>query len=435
MGGRAWTLAFGLVANVAAGIRKTVDELAEDVARMLRVPLHKIVSGMVLARPIPVPHDSRRFLLQRDREIPLDIVPRLKELGVVEVWIRHRDLEFLEDIIDEGLGDRQREVYQHVRRNFEAIMGDAAIELDLTHFQSSISGLFDYLKQSNCGNVLLQKLDAFDNYLMSHSTNVCYLALLLGMKLERYLIEQRIFKSARDAKDLQCLGLGCLLHDVGKMRIPAQILNKPERLSADEMEVMKLHPVFGHEMVRGRVPPAASQVVLNHHQRYSGGGYPHRVDNRTGENLPPICGKQIPIFSRIATVCDVYDAATTARVYSAAKLPVQALYEMRTACCGFFDPIVEEAFYQVIPPFPIGQVVSLSNDVEAVVVDFNTRYPFRPKVQGLKDPLGQRYADPALEEIDLALHPDLQIAAVDGTDVRHFQTTTPRSPAAIATHY
>ncbi len=146
---------------------------------------------------------------------------------MVEVWIRHRDLEFLEDIIDEGLGERQREVYQHVRRNFEAIMGDAAIELDLTHFQSSISGLFDFLKQSTCGNVLLQKLDAFDNYLMSHSTNVCYLALLLGMKLERYLIEQRIFKTARDAKDLQCLGLGCLLHDVGKMRIPAEILNKP----------------------------------------------------------------------------------------------------------------------------------------------------------------------------------------------------------------
>ena len=162
---------------------------------MLRVPVHKILPGMVLAQPIPLPHDSRRFLLQRDREISPDLIPRLRELGVVEVWIRHRDLEFLETIIDEGLGDRQREVYQHVRRNFESIMGDAAMELDLTHFQTSIGGLFDFLKQSDCGNVLLQKLDAFDNYLMSHSTNVCYLALLLGMKLERYLIDQRIFKS------------------------------------------------------------------------------------------------------------------------------------------------------------------------------------------------------------------------------------------------
>jgi hypothetical protein len=67
---------------------------------MLRVPLNKIEPGMVLARPIPVPNDPYRFLLQRDREIPLDLVPRLKQLGILDVWVRHRDLEFLEDLID-----------------------------------------------------------------------------------------------------------------------------------------------------------------------------------------------------------------------------------------------------------------------------------------------------------------------------------------------
>ncbi len=216
----------------------------------------------------------------------------------------------------------------HVRKNFEAIMGGAAIDLDLGRFQNSISGLFDFLKQSTCGNVLLSKLETFDNYLMSHSTNVCYLALLLGMKLERYLIEERYFKSAREAKDLQLLGLGCLLHDVGKMRVPAEILHSPRRLDAAQMEIMRQHPVYGHEMVKGRVPPAVAQVVLNHHQQYGGKGYPERVDNRTGEQMGPMKGKQIPVFSRIATVVDVYDAATSTRVYQPAKLPVQALFEM-----------------------------------------------------------------------------------------------------------
>jgi len=399
---------------------------------MLRVPIHKIERGMILARPIAVPQDPRRFLLQRDREIPLDLVPRLRKLGVFEVWVRHRDLEFLEGIIDEGLGEQQREVYRHVRKNFESIMGDAAVELDLSHFQSSISGLFDFLKQSSCGNVLLQKLDSFDNYLMSHSTNVCYLSLLLGMKLQRYLIDERCFKNARDAKDLQLLGLGCLLHDVGKMRIDSQILNKPGKLTRDEMELIKLHTVYGHEMVKGRVPPAASQIVLNHHQRFSGGGYPARIDQRSGAELPPLSGKQIPIFSRIATVVDIYDAATTQRVYSAAKYPVQALHEMRTWCAGYFDPQVEQAFYQIIPPFPIGQVVTLSNHVEAVVVDFNPKQPLRPKVQGLKDPRGAPYRDPAMEEIDLGLHGDLQIAWIDGTDVRPFQTPAPKAQPVLA---
>lgn len=387
---------------------------------MLRVPVNKIEPGMILARPVPVPRDPRRFLLQRDREIPMDLVPRLKELGVLEVWVRYRNLEFLEDVIDAGLGDRQREVYVHVRENFESIMDGTAAQLDVSHFVSSISDLFNFLKESSCGNILLQKLDAFDNYLMSHSTNVCYLALLLGMKLERYLIDERSRKRARDAKDLKELGLGCILHDVGKMLIPCEILNKPSKLTDEEMEIMKKHPAYGYEMVKGQVPVAAAQVVLNHHQRYQGGGYPERFNPQTGERLPDLQGKQIPVFCRIATICDVYDAATTNRVYSRAKPPVQALHEMRTFCADFFDPIVAQAFLDIIPPFPLGQIVMLNNGLEAVVVDFNSKHPVRPKVQGIRTPSGHEINNPALHEIDLAIHLDLHIASVNDKNVEPF---------------
>jgi HD-GYP domain-containing protein (c-di-GMP phosphodiesterase class II) len=401
---------------------------------MLRVAVHNIEPGMVLARPIPHPQSPHKFLLQRDHEIPSKMVPRLKELGVLEVWIRYRNLEFLEDIIDVELGEQQREVYSQVRSNFETIMQDATAAMDMNHFESSISGLFNFLKENAHGHVLLQKLDAYDNYLMSHSTNVCYLALLLGMKLESYLIKERTAKKAQDAKDIQLLGLGCLLHDVGKMRVPKEILDKPVRLTDDEMEVMKQHTLIGFDMVKGRVAPVASQIVLNHHQRYNGEGYPERFDSRTGDPLSALSGKQIPVFSRIATVVDVYDAATSARVYSSAKLPVQVLHEMRTWCKGFFDPIVEQAFYEIIPPFPIGQIVKLSNNVEAAVIDFNPRCPTRPKVQGMKDPYGDAYDDPSLEEIDLALYPELEIASVDGQDIREYlpsQQAFPPLPAMV----
>ncbi len=393
---------------------------------MLRVAVHNLEPGMVLARPIPHPHDPRRYLLQRDREVPADLVPRLKQLGIFEVWVRCRDLEFLETIFDEGLGDRQRDIYYQVRRNFEAVMQGAALEMDISRFQGSIGDLFGFLKQSSCGNVLLQKLDAFDNYLMSHSTNVCYMSLLLGMKLERYLIDQRSFKSPREAKDLQLLSLGCLLHDVGKMRIPAHILNKPGRLSSEEMALMEMHTIYGHQMVKGQVPASAAQIVLNHHQRYSGGGYPSRIDVSTGAEMPPLSGSQIPVFSRIAAVVDVYDAATSRRCYSEAKLPVQVLHEMRTWCKGHFDPAVENAFYEIIPAFPIGQIVTLNNGIQAVVVDFNPKFPVRPKVQCLRAASGERFADPAQEEIDLSQHTDLQIAWVDGIDVRPFTVSQER---------
>ena len=376
---------------------------------------------MVLARPIASPTDPRRYLLQRDRELPLDLVPRLLELGVYEVWVRCRSLEFVEGLIDEGLSEQQREVYVHVRRNFEALLSGQAAELEIGRFQAAIGDLFAFLKGQRCGNVMLEKLDAFDNYLMSHSTNVCYLSLLLGMKLERYLIAERSWKTAREAKDLQLLGLGALLHDIGKMRIPGEILHKPGRLTDHEMAVMRQHPRLGFEMLRGQTPPAAGQVVLNHHQRYDGKGYPERIDARTGEKMPPLAGKQIPVFARIATIVDMYDAATTKRCYCDAKLPVQALYELRTACQGAFDPVIERAFYEIIPPFPIGQVVTLSDGAEAAVVDFNARRPFRPKVQCLRSPSGERLADPSLHEIDLGLYPDLEIARVGDVEVRPFQ--------------
>ena len=399
---------------------------------MLRVPVEKLEPGMILARPVPLPNDPRRYLLQRDREVPPDLAPRLLELGVYEVWVRCRNLEFLEDLIDEGLGEQQREVYSHVRRSFEAVMSGQVVDLEIGRFQSAIGDLFDYLKASHCGNLMLQKLDAFDNYLMSHAANVCYLSLLLGLKLERYLIAERSWKTAREAKDLQVLGLGALLHDVGKMKIPAGVLHKPGRLTNEEMELMRQHPQLGFEMLRGQVPPAAAQVVLNHHQRFDGKGYPARRDARTGEVLPPLLGKQVPVFARITTITDMYDAATAKRCYSDAKLPVQVLYELRTLCAGAFDPVVEKAFHEVIPPFPIGQIVTLCDGIDAVVVDFNPKRPFRPKVQGIRSASGERFTDPALHEIDLAFYPELAIASVNGVDVRPFQSSTVAVPELSA---
>jgi HD-GYP domain-containing protein (c-di-GMP phosphodiesterase class II) len=399
---------------------------------MLRVSVHRIQPGMVLARPVPYPHDPHRYLLQRDREIPMDLVPRLQQLGIVEVWVRCRDLEFLEAVIDEEVVEQQRGLYSQVRKNFEQVMHSAAAQIDFSEFAGAINDLFDCLKRSQFGNVLLQKLDAFDCYLMSHSTNVCYLSLLLGMKLERYLISERSTKTPKDAKDLRELGLGCLLHDVGKMLVDPEVLNKPGRLSAEEFDAIKRHPELGYHMVEGKIPPAAAQIVLNHHQRYNGQGYPRRVDRATGNQLDPLAGKRIPVFSRIATLCDVYDAATTARVYSPAKLPIRALYEMRTYCRGFFDPVVEQAFYEIIPPFPIGQTVTLSNGMDAVVVDFNNRFPVRPKVQAIRSARGEPLGDPAMHEIDLAIHTDLEVVAIEGEDVRTYVEAHQEQEAALS---
>ena len=355
-------------------------------------------------------------------------------LGVTEVWVRCEELAFLEDVIDFELQERQREIYSCIRQNFEKFMRLANAQLDFDSFQTSVSGLFSYLREQGHGLRFLDKVQIFDDYLMAHSTNVCYLAMLLGMKLDWYLIEQRPNVTAVEAKEVALLGLGCLVHDVGKLRIPKSILDKPGRLSPEEMNEVRKHPVYGYEMVKGRIPAQAAQVVLHHHQRFDGKGYPGPQEYPALAGREPLAGRRIHVFSRIASMADVFDAATSKRVYSDAKPSVQAMAEMRMYNKGFFDPVVERAFAEIIPPFPIGTVVKLSNGFDAAVVDFNPEHPCRPTVLPIAYPDGQKCCYPDNLEIDLSAHEDLCIRSLGDVDVRPFlfEASIYRQPDAAA---
>lgn len=386
---------------------------------------------MILARPLPMPNEQGRTLLGRGCKVPADLGHRLERYGIFEVWVECRALQFLEDVVDFEIIERQRALFWTVRRNFELDIKGQPHALDLQKIDTALTALYESLVNAKHGGTLIEKLDSNDNYLIAHSTNVCYLAMMLGLKLDRYMHDERSVKSSR-IKDARELGLGALLHDIGKIKLPPALLEKPGTLTKDEMELVKKHTTLGYEMVKGRIPASSAQVVLNHHQRYDGTGYPERIDPKTEQKMPALVGKQIPVFSRVATVCDVYDAATTARSYSGAKPPVQALWEMREQFRGAFDPIVEAAFYEVVPAFPIGSCVTLSDGSEAVVIEFHPRRAFRPKVQRLKTPDGKAVARPDLDEIDLSLTDNLKIVATGGVDVRPFMPAASRTELALA---
>jgi hypothetical protein len=147
-----------------------------------------------------------------------------------------------------------------------------------------------------------------------------------------------------------------------------------------------------------------------------------------------LAGREIPVFCRITSMADVYDAATSRRRYSRAKPAVQVLHEMRTSCRGAFDPIVARAFFEIVPPFPVGTLVGLSDGRTAVVVDFNCAAPVRPKVLCFDEPEAVPHNATATEEVDLAEDAGIEIVSVGGVDVRPFtasQTSLP-DPAADA---
>ena len=175
-------------------------------------------------------------------------------------------------------------------------------------------------------------------------------------------------------KDIYEIGVAGLLHDVGKTRVPIDILNKPGRLDDKEFEVMKQHTVFGYRMVKDKPDfnEAISLAVLQHHEKINGRGYPLGAN----EN-------QITPYAKILSVADIYDALVTERPYKQAFSQRDAV-EMIMSMTGELDMSAMKSFLESMILYPVGSIVDLSNGEKAKVVRNNPHYILRPTGVGLQ---------------------------------------------------
>jgi len=198
-----------------------------------------------------------------------------------------------------------------------------------------------------------------DAYTAEHSLRVCILALSMGRHL------------GMAEEELQVLGIGAMLHDIGKMRIPLDILNKPGELTAKEAELVKKHVPLGVDILErtAGIPEAAIDVARSHHERFDGSGYIH---GRKGD--------QISEFGLIGGIVDYYDAVTSDRAYHNGMSPHSALkimYELRNK--AFHGGLIEE-FIRCMGIYPIGSVVEMNTGEVGVVVTMNRVRRLRPRV-------------------------------------------------------
>ncbi len=239
----------------------------------------------------------------------------------------------------------------------------------------------------------LTQLKNKDEYTALHSLRVCILALAFGRHLE-FSIEE-----------LNILGLGALLHDVGKMKVPNEILNKPGGLTDEEFELMKSHVPHGVailEKTKG-IPPASIEVARSHHERYNGGGYAFGLK-----------GEQIGLFGQIGAIVDCYDAITSDRTYHngmSAHDSLRKMYEWRHK--DFHNTMVEQ-FIQCMGIYPIGSLVEMSTGSIGVVVSVNRMRRLKPRVALVLDPEKKPY--PATKIIDLMQQP---IETKGGIEIKH----------------
>ena len=255
----------------------------------------------------------------------------------------------------------------------QAINTDAAKEL-VTEVANSIT-------HSSHAMLWLTNMKSRDEYTSIHCMNVCILAVSFGRSL------------GMQKAELEVLGLGGLLHDLGKMRVPLEILNKPGKLTFEEFEIMKTHPMEGYNMLKEQsdLPPDVLDIVKHHHERINGKGYPSQLN-----------GDDINKMTRIVAIVDVYDAITSDRCYHDGMSPYEALKNMYDWAKKDFGKEMIEQFIKCLGIYPIGCVVELNLGHVGIVVSASDKTKLRPIVMLVLNSKQERFPAPKL--INLA-HP------------------------------
>jgi HD-GYP domain-containing protein (c-di-GMP phosphodiesterase class II) len=253
----------------------------------------------------------------------------------------------------------------------------------------------------------LNSLKSHDNYTFCHSVDVAITALLLGKKL---------FFS-RD--QLKALGVGCILHDVGKVFVDHDLLVKPGRLSADEFEKIKQHPTMGYELLRKQMQGDAlpKHVALQHHERQDGTGYPRGLHggNRVARDARArFDARHMVLIAEVAAVADIYDALASDRPYRPGLPPEEIVRIMSDMRETHLNAEVLDTFMSVFPQYPAGVDLVVTGGryegFRGVVLATNKRAIDRPRIRLTLDRRGDRLAPPM--EIDLASEPNTSISCV-----------------------
>jgi putative nucleotidyltransferase with HDIG domain len=242
-----------------------------------------------------------------------------------------------------------------------------------------VNDLLDSIMRNRDAMASLIRIKSKDEYTFNHSVNVCVLTLTLGRHV------------GCEKRELKRLGVGALLHDVGKTAIPDEVLNKEGKLTDEEFALVQQHTLAGAQalMKNGGFHESSIKVALEHHEKCNGKGYPRKLTK-----------DKISLFGQIAAIADVYDALTTDRVYRNKMLPYEAISLIYSNIQQDFDPVLVERFIQCTGIFPIGSLARLNTGETAVVLTVNRDSLLLPKVLVVVDAQGERVEEEY--EIDLS---------------------------------
>lgn len=380
---------------------------------MLRVPIHQVRPGMILALPVAHPKSRGQVLLKQTFKVDKNALRRLKQLGVRDIWIQYPNLEFINTYINPHIFDCQARVHSQIAVAFDTAATGNCAKLDYAEYKNTIRSLLDKLIDDPKAAILVQEMASIDDALLRHSSSVCILSLLMGLKMGGYLVKQRKRLSPDKAADVVNLGVGAMLHDIGTLALDPEVVERWHQTGDEEDPEYRKHVVKGYELVRGKIEPTAAVTVLHHHQRYDGTGYPQR--RQYDGKLGGLVGDKTHVFPRIVSAANIFDRLHHPLDGSGCVPTVRALKMLQhEPYRNWLDPMTFKALLAVVPPYPPGSLVKLSSGELAVVTDFTSANPCRPSVRTIKDLTA---FDGEGEDYDLKLRTDIEVVESEGEDV------------------
>lgn len=359
---------------------------------MRLVSIERCEPGMEIGKPIYT--DAGTILVGEGVSLTKRMIESLISRNITMVYIKDRVTEDIM-IIDDIPHELRIEAMKTITDSFNSMqtanqkwqkIGEG---LNAEKLVKVFKNLMAEIKHSKNAINLLASVTAHDNYVFSHSTNVTIYTLAMAVKL------------GFDDKKLTEIGMGGMLHDIGKTMIPLEVLNKKGKLTDDEFDMIKKHSEYGFEILRSQssIPLLAAHCAFQHHEKIDGTGYPRKLK-----------GDEIHQYAKIMAIADVFDALTSNRSYRKAMLPHEAMEVIFAGANTHFDATLIQTFQKSVATYPVGVTVKLNTGETAVVVNYMFNAPGRPVVRVIKNPIGE---DITPYEIDLSQSLNVMITDCD----------------------
>lgn len=320
-----------------------------------------------------------RILIARKTVLDDFLIEALRKIGIGAIYVREGeedpevegDIEVAPEVQqaieklkvqDRAKVTLSESVKKRVTEGIKYLYSDTSAP-NLVSTAANVTGsLVSSIMENDAVALNIDVLKVSDEYTFKHSVDVATMAMLIAKKLDM------------SEAEIQKIGMAGLLHDVGKSKIPNEVLNKAGKLTEEEFTVMKNHTVFGYQILKEKndIPPEVLLGVLQHHEKINGRGYPMGL---SADKISP--------YAKILSVADIYDALVTERPYKKAFSQQDAI-EMIMAMTDELDISFMRSFLSIVILYPVDSVVTLSNGEKAKVVQNNPQYPLRPKVVGLR---------------------------------------------------